>query len=172
MYRIHQIKLKPGETKSKIPEKILKKTGRKDILIREWHIVKESIDARDKANIWLVYSVDFTAVFAESPKKQVKLAANPKLKLEIAPDMTYHPAFYGQKCEQEKKTPMTVMEESFLSDDRQTAVELNTQDENKHLYHRPVVVGFGPGRHVCCFDPGSGGAETAGTGAWRRCGQP
>ena len=146
MYRIHQIKLKPGEPKSKIPEKILKKTGRKDILIREWNIVKESIDARDKANIWLVYSVDFTAVFAKNPKKQVKLAANPKLKLEIAPDMTYHPAFYGQKCEQEKKPPMTVMEGSFLSDNRQTAVELHAQDENKYLYlyHRPVVVGFGP----------------------------
>ncbi len=117
MYRIHQIKLKPGESKDKIPEKILKKTGSKDILIREWKIVKESIDARDKTNIWLVYSVDFMAVSAKNPKKQIKLAANPKLKLEIAPDMTYQPAFYGQNCGQE---------------------------EDKCLQHRPVVVGFGP----------------------------
>ena len=48
MYRIHQIKLDLGESKDKIPEKILKKVGVRDLPIKEWKIVKESIDARDK----------------------------------------------------------------------------------------------------------------------------
>ena len=59
MYRIHQIKLPVGESKDKIPEKILKKIGGKDLFIKEWEIVKESIDARDKSNLCWVYSVDF-----------------------------------------------------------------------------------------------------------------
>ena len=54
MYRIHQIKLDLADSKEKIPEKILKKIGIRDLSIKEWHIVKESIDARDKANIkWI-----------------------------------------------------------------------------------------------------------------------
>ena len=89
MYRIHQIKLKPGEKTEKLPEKILKKLGRSDILIKNWKIVRESIDARDKNNIFLVYSVDFEPVFKKNAKKQVRLASNGKVKLEIAKDEPY-----------------------------------------------------------------------------------
>ena len=76
MYRIHEIKLGLKESKDKIPEKISKKVGIRDLSIKEWHIVKESIDARDKANIKLSYSVDF--------------ACNKRLKLEEAPREDYH----------------------------------------------------------------------------------
>lgn len=72
MYRIHQIKLKPGEDKAVIPGKIRKKTGAK---VKEWVIRRESIDARDKAAIRLVYTVDFSC--------------DKKLKLDKAPDLTY-----------------------------------------------------------------------------------
>ena len=75
MYRIHQIKLDLGESKDKIPEKILKKVGVRDLPIKEWKIVKESIDARDKSNIKLVYSVDFET--------------DRRLKLEKAPQIRY-----------------------------------------------------------------------------------
>ena len=88
MYRIYQIKLKPGESTDRLPQKILKQIGSRDFLISEWHIVKESIDARDKQDIRMVYAVDFTAVYKKNPKKQARLAANPKLKLELAPDLT------------------------------------------------------------------------------------
>ena len=73
MYRIHQIKLKPGESKEKLPEKILKKLERSDLMIQNWKIVRESIDARDKNNIFLVYSVDFTTVFRKNPNKRARL---------------------------------------------------------------------------------------------------
>ena len=94
MYRIHQIKLKPGESTDRLPQKILKQIGSQDFLISEWRIAKESIDARDKQDIRMVYAVDFTAVYKKNPKKQARLAANPKLKLELAPELTYHPAVY------------------------------------------------------------------------------
>ena len=89
MYRIHQIKLPVGEPKDKIPEKILKKIGGRDLFIKEWEIVKESIDARDKQNLCWVYSVDFNVASRKNPKKNLRLPSEGKLKLEIAPDMTY-----------------------------------------------------------------------------------
>ena len=99
MYRIHQIKLKLGESTDCLPQKILKLIGNRELLISEWHIVKESIDARDKKHIRLVYSVDFTAVYKKNPKKQARLAANPKLKLEEAPNLVYVSAVYeGETC--------------------------------------------------------------------------
>ena len=92
MYRIHQIKLPVGEPKEKIPEKILKKIGGRDLFIKEWEIVKESIDARDKQNLCRVYSVDFNVASRKNPKKNLRLPSEGKLKLETAPDMTYHGA--------------------------------------------------------------------------------
>ena len=92
MYRIHQIKLPVGEPKDKIPEKILKKIGGRDLFIKEWEIVKESIDARDKSNLCWVYSVDFNVASRKNPKKNLRLPSEGKLKLETAPDMTYHAA--------------------------------------------------------------------------------
>ena len=104
MYRIHQIKLKLGESTDCLPQKILKLIGNRELLISEWHIVKESIDARDKKHIRLVYSVDFTAVYKKNPKKQARLAANPKLKLEEAPNLAYVPAVYeGEMCASENE---------------------------------------------------------------------
>lgn len=90
MYRIHQIKLGINESKDKIPEKILKKIGGRDLFIKEWEIVKESIDARDKKDIRWVYSVDFNVASRKNPKKNLRLPSADKLRLEIAPDMTYH----------------------------------------------------------------------------------
>lgn len=115
MYRISQIKLKLDEEKSVLPQKILKKLGRSDLIIKEWRIAKESIDARDKSNICRVYSLDFVAAYKKNPNKNVKLAANDKLKLEITPDTTYR---------------LPEIPSEFLC-----------ADEKRN---RPVVVGFGP----------------------------
>lgn len=59
MYRIHQIKLNLGESKDRIPDKILRKIGGRDLSVKEWKIAKESIDARNKGDIKWIYSVDF-----------------------------------------------------------------------------------------------------------------
>jgi len=74
-YRIHQIKLKTDEPVSDIPE-IIKKACGKNTDIISWKAVRRSVDARDKGDIRIVYSVDFTTS-AES------------LDLAEAPDLTY-----------------------------------------------------------------------------------
>ena len=59
MYRIHQIKLDIGQPREMIPAKIAKALGIKDLRISQWHIVRESLDARDKKHIRWIYTVDF-----------------------------------------------------------------------------------------------------------------
>ena len=131
MYRIHQIKLKPGESKEKLPEKILKKLGRSDLMIQSWKIVRESIDARDKNNIFLVYSVDFTAVFRKNPNKRARLASNDKIKLEIAPTQAYQLPKPGESVE-------------TGADEGAGAAADAVSKEAPRLHSRPVVIGFGP----------------------------
>ena len=77
-YRIHQIKLRPGDSKERIPRLIQKKIGAE---IKDWVIRRESVDARDKQKIRLVYTVDFTC--------------RKKLKLDPAPDLSYKEAQAG-----------------------------------------------------------------------------
>ena len=64
LYRINEIKLKPGENKDNIKKNIIKKLGKngKNVTIDYYRIVKESIDARDKKNIMLSYSIDFSVL--------------------------------------------------------------------------------------------------------------
>lgn len=171
MYRIHQIKLKPGESTDRLPQKILKQIGSRDFLISEWRIVKESIDARDKQDIRMVYTVDFTAVYKKNPKKQARLAANPKLKLELAPELTYRPAVYeGDPFEADAAQKLAASEREASAGSRTAWQEtgktkeeactnhLPTSSEEAQpqsaqetqavsariLEHRPIVVGFGP----------------------------
>jgi len=77
--RVNQIKLNINESIEKLPEKIRKKTG---LNPRKMEVVKESIDARDKGNIYKVYSVDF-----DVEGKNVRIPKG----AELAPDMQYHP---------------------------------------------------------------------------------
>ncbi|MCI2061215.1 MAG: NAD(FAD)-utilizing dehydrogenase [Eubacteriaceae bacterium] len=74
-YRIHQIKLKIDEPVSDIPEIIKAKCGKNTDII-SWNAVRRSVDARDKGDIRIVYSVDF-----ETPSDSLDLAE--------APDLTY-----------------------------------------------------------------------------------
>ena len=76
-YRIHQIKLNINEPIENITDKIAREVNQKDLKIMNYSLIKESIDARDKGDIKLVYSVDF------------EVADDIKLKLDEAPDMSY-----------------------------------------------------------------------------------
>ena len=87
MYRISQIKLALNEPKELIPKKIKKKLGN-SIKIKEYKIVKESIDARDKGDIKFVYTVDFDVEQRQGARK-TRLKPDPKKNLSIAPDMSY-----------------------------------------------------------------------------------
>ena len=59
-YRIDQIKLDPGEGHDRLPEAIRKKLKRPGLAISDPEIIKESIDARRKPDVKLVYTVDFS----------------------------------------------------------------------------------------------------------------
>ncbi|MDO4392842.1 MAG: NAD(FAD)-utilizing dehydrogenase [Bacillota bacterium] len=59
-YRINQIKLKPGQPLSLISKAVAHKLGRKELAISDVTVVKESIDARKKPNVKLVYVVEFS----------------------------------------------------------------------------------------------------------------
>ena len=87
MYRISQIKLALNEPKELLPKKIKKKLGN-SIKIKEYKIVKESIDARDKGDIKFVYTVDFDVEQRQGTRK-IALKPDPKKNLSIAPDMSY-----------------------------------------------------------------------------------
>ena len=93
MYRISQIKLALNEPKELLPKKIKKKLGN-NIDIKEYKIVKESIDARDKGDIRLVYTVDFDVEQSQGVRK-TKLKPDPKKNLSIAPDMSYKAPEHG-----------------------------------------------------------------------------
>ena len=87
MYRISQIKLALNEPKELLPKKIKKKLGN-SIKIKEYKIVKESIDARDKGDIKFVYTVDFD-VEQRQGAREIALKPDPKKNLSIASDMSY-----------------------------------------------------------------------------------
>lgn len=118
MYRINQIKLGLGETKDKIPEKILKKIGSRDLFISKWNIVKESLDARDKHDIKWNYSVDFAL---ESRGKGVNTEGD----------------FIDDRVRAKlKKAGVTEAPETVYRVPVVEAVPKN--------FKRPIVVGFGP----------------------------
>ena len=93
MYRISQIKLALNEPKELLPKKIKKKLGN-NIDIKEYKIVKESIDARDKGDIRFVYTVDFDVEQSQGARK-TRLKPDPKKNLSIAPDMSYKAPEHG-----------------------------------------------------------------------------
>ncbi len=76
MYRIHEIKLKLNQDIKMIPDMVRRRTGERELVMKNITIARESIDARDKSNIRRVYTVDFDS--------------NISLNLPEAPDMTYH----------------------------------------------------------------------------------
>ena len=101
MYRIHQIKLGLKEKKDVIPGRILKKIGGKDIKIKNWNIVKESLDARDKKNIMWTYSVDFELDKQISGTMQQRMK---KAGVEEAPELKYHVPFAGDAAKKKSCT--------------------------------------------------------------------
>ncbi|QAT42468.1 NAD(P)/FAD-dependent oxidoreductase [Aminipila luticellarii] len=82
MYRISELKLNLKEDQSIIPQKISKKFGRDNIVVTDYNIIRESIDARDKEHIKRVYTVDFSVNADISSKAS-------KLNITEAPDNHY-----------------------------------------------------------------------------------
>jgi hypothetical protein len=105
--RIHEIKKNLGEDTGVILGRIIKKLGLKGLNITEYQLVKESVDARNKAEIKLVYSVDFVPVLKDHRTEDLEdrlLRKCRGVKLERTPDLKYHPAVSG--CEKLMNRPI------------------------------------------------------------------
>ncbi|MDF3000635.1 MAG: NAD(FAD)-utilizing dehydrogenase [Bacillota bacterium] len=100
MLRIHEIKKSLGESQGVIPERIIKKLGVKGLEIQEYRLIKESVDARNKADIKLVYSVDFISSLPDKTAGETEsrlLNQCKNAKLELAPDMKYQQVAQGSE---------------------------------------------------------------------------
>lgn len=86
-YRINEIKLDLKESKDKLINKVSKKARINKDLITDFEIVRESIDARKKPDIKLVYTIDFST--------------NKELKLPLAPNREYE--FPEENLSKDKK---------------------------------------------------------------------
>ena len=84
MLRIHEVKLGLDQDTTKIPDKIKAMIKINGLKIFSFKIIKESIDARDKNNIYLIYSVDF-----QSDKDREIIKKCTKLKLDQVSDEAY-----------------------------------------------------------------------------------
>lgn len=97
MFRIHEIRLSLGEPKDRIPEKIAAVCGleKEGCRVADWRVVRESVDARDKSRIRLVYSVDFSLErpgTGELPETEILRVLNAQKRggaLELAPSGQY-----------------------------------------------------------------------------------
>ena len=100
MLRIHEIKLKVGESLDEIPNKIIKKIGKTNVKLASYHVVRESIDARDKGEINLVYTVDFSISQEDGKLDDLEeefINRYKNIRIEKAPDMSYQYAQPGQE---------------------------------------------------------------------------
>ena len=100
MLRIHEIKRNPGEDQDVIPRRIIKKLNVKSLEISEYQLVRESVDARNKAEIKLVYTVDFVPFLPGRKSEDAEAFLLDKckaVKLERTPDVRYHPVSSGKE---------------------------------------------------------------------------
>ena len=82
-YRIHQIRIRPGEDPAVLPAKVAKAARVRESEIRDLKIVRRSIDARRKPDVFFVYSVDFSC--------------SRKLKLPVAEDKVMPAVRHGSR---------------------------------------------------------------------------
>lgn len=101
MLRISQIKLSLNESVDRLPVCIAKALKVKDLKLKNWHIVKESADARKKPDIKFIYTVDFEA---ENEDILLKKAAKIKgLNLVKAPNTSYEvPSLKSDMSDEER----------------------------------------------------------------------
>ena len=72
-YRIENIKIKPGDKKTVLRGKIAKKLCLDTDDIKDLEIIRESVDARQRGNIMLVLTLDFSC----SKKLKLKKGGRP-----------------------------------------------------------------------------------------------
>ena len=93
-YRINQIRLGIDEETADFAEAIRKKLKKPDLAVSDIEIIKESVDARRKPNVKLVYTLDFSC--------------DEKLKLDKAEKKVYEPVTLKSEEAAAKRRPPVV----------------------------------------------------------------
>ena len=103
MIRIHEIKLRAGESESKLPGKVERRLGLPKGSVLGVRIVKESLDAREKPDVYRVFSLD---VESDLPDHTLLLAAkNKKVK---AAEVNEQPYVLPEMTRELKHRPVVV----------------------------------------------------------------
>ena len=93
-YRINQIRLGINEETADFAEAIRKKLRKPDLAVSDIEIIKESVDARRKPDVKLVYTLDFSC--------------DEKLKLEKSEKKVYEPVTVKSEASAAKRRPPVV----------------------------------------------------------------
>ena len=141
-YRINEVKLKIGESKEVIPYRIEKKLNLKPGTITKWELRRESIDARDKGNIRLVYTVDFLSD-REIRSKLVTVVKDEEAPFEPLTLRGNQGAETGARSGAETGAK-SAAETGAKSDEVAAATADDTASEARQLRGRPVIIGAGP----------------------------
>ena len=151
-YRINEVKLKIGESKEVIPYRIEKKLNLKPGTITKWELRRESIDARDKGNIRLVYTVDFLSD-REIRSKLVTVVKDEEAPFEPLTLRGNQGAETGARSGEEAGARS---DEKGARSDAKSAAEKSAkksaksdevaaaESEARQLRGRPVIIGAGP----------------------------
>lgn len=91
--RINDVKLHINQDKSKILDKIISMIRVKDLKIKSFKIVKESIDARDKNDIFFIYTIDINV-----DNEKVVLEKCKNLKINKVEETEYQYVANGEKA--------------------------------------------------------------------------
>ncbi|MCF0150102.1 MAG: hypothetical protein HUJ80_01670 [Firmicutes bacterium] len=90
MIRIHEIKLKAGQSEELLSARAERKLGLQKGSLQAVRIVKESLDAREKPQVYRVFSLDLITDLSD--EVLLKAAAAKKVKAQIAEELSYTPA--------------------------------------------------------------------------------
>ena len=77
MLRINQLKLKPGHSKEQLEKKLCSFLKIKKEDLKKYHIVKQSVDARKKPDIYFSYTIDVCVLHEKDILKKMKNKVSP-----------------------------------------------------------------------------------------------
>ncbi|MDR1068123.1 MAG: FAD-dependent oxidoreductase [Clostridiales Family XIII bacterium] len=142
-YRIHEIKVRIGEDRSLIPQKILKKLrAGGGWRIGDFRVARSSVDARDKSDIRFVYAVDFAFDNADGTGL-IEKAKRRGVRVEPAPDDRYVIPEVFVVCTEPPPEKREGRMDAHMAENEKTRNE-HMSDAIIPAGKRPVIIGFGP----------------------------
>ena len=130
MIRITELRLPLGHAEGDLRPAVLKRLGLVDVELKSFTVFKRSYDARKKAAIQLIYTVDCTV--RDAAAVLARCAADPNIK--PTPDTGYHVVGHAPA-------------DFYAEAQAEVHLEVHTEahaEAQAERQPRPVVIGFGP----------------------------